>query len=313
MDQPTLTERDTFLQAIIEDPWNDGPRLMFADWLDEHGEEDRAEFIRLQCASADSPSLDSAAREQRFHAYDTQAGNLLWKRINRPAKDIDAVIWAGMARDLVPNGALYIDHLYWRRGFLENVTCSPEDWRKYGATILAEHPLTLVRLRTTVNRLRQERAAQDIHRGRHDTLLHFFQEINTGCARLLEQQGRVELFVSRQPLGQLSEGAPVDYQLVGAIDPPSYPDGWENTPQRLTVWSPHWVDLRLMVSEGSIAHIYLWRIEWGDGSTLDYAAWLRRLEFDVTDERMTYHLELVPVNEPAPRLTGYYATNLSTV
>jgi uncharacterized protein (TIGR02996 family) len=47
--------RTAFLEAILEAPDDDTPRLIFADWLDEHGyesERDRAEFIRLQCALA---------------------------------------------------------------------------------------------------------------------------------------------------------------------------------------------------------------------------------------------------------------------
>jgi uncharacterized protein (TIGR02996 family) len=35
-----------FLRAIAEAPAHDAPRLVYADWLDEHGQADRAEFIR---------------------------------------------------------------------------------------------------------------------------------------------------------------------------------------------------------------------------------------------------------------------------
>jgi uncharacterized protein (TIGR02996 family) len=41
-----------FLHAIREAPFDDGPRLVWADWLDEWGECARAEFIRLQCELA---------------------------------------------------------------------------------------------------------------------------------------------------------------------------------------------------------------------------------------------------------------------
>lgn len=37
-----------FIQSIIADPLNDDPRKVFADWLEENGGEDRAEFIRAQ-------------------------------------------------------------------------------------------------------------------------------------------------------------------------------------------------------------------------------------------------------------------------
>lgn len=50
-----MTERESFLAAIIADPQEDAPRLIFADWLEEHGERDRAEFIRVQCELAMTP------------------------------------------------------------------------------------------------------------------------------------------------------------------------------------------------------------------------------------------------------------------
>jgi uncharacterized protein (TIGR02996 family) len=43
-----MSQSEAFLQAIIEAPNDDVPRLVFADWLDDHGDADRAEFIRLQ-------------------------------------------------------------------------------------------------------------------------------------------------------------------------------------------------------------------------------------------------------------------------
>ena len=46
-----LDEREAFFRAIFADPGSDLPRLVFADWLDEHGESNWAELIRLQCQS----------------------------------------------------------------------------------------------------------------------------------------------------------------------------------------------------------------------------------------------------------------------
>src|SRR5258707_15545247 len=40
---------DPFLQTILTHADHDGPRLVYADWLEERGECARAEFIRLQC------------------------------------------------------------------------------------------------------------------------------------------------------------------------------------------------------------------------------------------------------------------------
>lgn len=48
----TASHRTAFLQAILERPEDDAPRLIMADWLEENGEEARAEFIRVQCELA---------------------------------------------------------------------------------------------------------------------------------------------------------------------------------------------------------------------------------------------------------------------
>jgi len=55
-----MTEREMLLRAVCENPDEDTPRLVFADWLQENGEEERAEFIRLQCHAANLPVASSA-------------------------------------------------------------------------------------------------------------------------------------------------------------------------------------------------------------------------------------------------------------
>jgi uncharacterized protein (TIGR02996 family) len=45
----STAEQAAFLRAVIDRPDDNLPRLIFADWLDEHGEPERAEFIRVQC------------------------------------------------------------------------------------------------------------------------------------------------------------------------------------------------------------------------------------------------------------------------
>jgi uncharacterized protein (TIGR02996 family) len=52
-----------FIRAIQETPDDDAPRLIYADWLDDHGDSDRAEFIRLQCRLASMAEDDSERPE----------------------------------------------------------------------------------------------------------------------------------------------------------------------------------------------------------------------------------------------------------
>ena len=51
-----MLEADAFLATILENPDDDAPRLVFADWLDEHGDSERAEFIRVQIELAHGPT-----------------------------------------------------------------------------------------------------------------------------------------------------------------------------------------------------------------------------------------------------------------
>jgi uncharacterized protein (TIGR02996 family) len=42
-----MNHDDAFLQAILDAPDDDTPRLVYADWLEEYGQPDRAAFIRV--------------------------------------------------------------------------------------------------------------------------------------------------------------------------------------------------------------------------------------------------------------------------
>jgi uncharacterized protein (TIGR02996 family) len=53
-----MSDEAGFLQTIITDPDDDAPRLVYADWLEEHGQTERAEFIRVQCELAKLPEDD---------------------------------------------------------------------------------------------------------------------------------------------------------------------------------------------------------------------------------------------------------------
>src|SRR5262245_20242806 len=43
-----MTEHDRLLRAVLDEPAEDAPRLVYADWLSDHEEEERAAFIRAQ-------------------------------------------------------------------------------------------------------------------------------------------------------------------------------------------------------------------------------------------------------------------------
>ncbi len=62
-------EQRALWAAIRAHPLDDVPRLVYADWLQEHGDEVRAEFIRLQCAIARAPT-DRKTQRKVLRALD---------------------------------------------------------------------------------------------------------------------------------------------------------------------------------------------------------------------------------------------------
>lgn len=60
-----MSDADALLAAVLADPDADLPRLVYADYLDDAGRPERAEFIRVQLArAADPTSLTLRAREE---------------------------------------------------------------------------------------------------------------------------------------------------------------------------------------------------------------------------------------------------------
>jgi uncharacterized protein (TIGR02996 family) len=68
-----VPSEDAFLRAILADPDDEAPRLIYSDWLDERGDP-RAEFLRLECRLR---ALSVASAEYRpLHQRLTALGGL---------------------------------------------------------------------------------------------------------------------------------------------------------------------------------------------------------------------------------------------
>lgn len=75
--RPDVATRAAFMADIRAAPDDDSPRLIYADWLHDHGDPERAEFIRVQCElarlPADDPRRDALAfREMRLSGHETR-------------------------------------------------------------------------------------------------------------------------------------------------------------------------------------------------------------------------------------------------
>lgn len=67
-----LSQHEAFLRAIFDAPEDDTPRLVYADFLQENGEDDRAEFIRVQC---------EIARLRDAGGEDVRLRELFWREV----------------------------------------------------------------------------------------------------------------------------------------------------------------------------------------------------------------------------------------
>jgi uncharacterized protein (TIGR02996 family) len=110
-----------FLDDIVANIDDDTPRLVYADWLDEHGQAERAEFIRAQVDLERLP-MDSPARA----GLEDRADDLLTEFEER---------W------LAPVPA-HLLRWTWRRGFLEMVEFVGPGSAADMVRLCAAHPLT---------------------------------------------------------------------------------------------------------------------------------------------------------------------------
>jgi uncharacterized protein (TIGR02996 family) len=128
--------RQALLDAVLAEPEQEAPRLIYADWLEEHGELDeqpRAEFIRVQCELArmdEKGPRRKALREREKQLWETHRE--AWIK-HLPAH-------------------LRKKNVRFHRGFLEELNLAPRSWGSHGAKLFAENPIYRVRLTGTVDR-----------------------------------------------------------------------------------------------------------------------------------------------------------------
>lgn len=87
---PTAGDGADLLAAIRARPDEDTPRLIYADWLDENKQPDRAEFIRVQCALARGSEYDAnrAELQLREHQLLTASRKSAWGELPvKPVKE----------------------------------------------------------------------------------------------------------------------------------------------------------------------------------------------------------------------------------
>lgn len=137
------TDRDGLLAAIRERPDDDGLRLIYADWLDEHGEPARAEMIRMMVAAG--PTLITKTFPRIRYPSPGEFARDGWGvcEVVTFAQTHAAVsVWLDDPRGDLDYGCL------WDRGLITSITCPAADWLAHADGLLAEHPVQDVWLTT---------------------------------------------------------------------------------------------------------------------------------------------------------------------
>lgn len=157
---------EAFIKAILADPDDDAPRLIYADWLDEQGQDQRAEFIRVQCRLA---TLRPKGRVCNGYYCDEEVGHIdcddpfgveesALRRRERELLEAHWLEWRGpwkagycsnfdTRHSTAPCGTDDGAVLF-RRGFVHSITLSAEDCLAHLDAILKEQPVQEVTLTT---------------------------------------------------------------------------------------------------------------------------------------------------------------------
>ncbi len=108
------------LARILEEPDNDTHRLIAADWLDENGEGERAEFVRVQ--------VELANGQQKCNCVERLPSTVGCSECKRFAR------LRRRERKLLP--AAYFptfalgECAQWKRGFVHNIRCQAAEWQR---------------------------------------------------------------------------------------------------------------------------------------------------------------------------------------
>src|SRR5262249_52100640 len=119
-----MSAHDGFLRSIIEELDDDTPRLVYADWLDDHDDPARAELIRVQCSLARMADEDPRRHDLRRREQE------LLRQHGRPWVEG----WAGLVHAWV-----------YRRGCIEGVQMRRESSRAEILAVLRKAPIRHIR------------------------------------------------------------------------------------------------------------------------------------------------------------------------
>ncbi len=136
-------EWSALLRAVVDNPADDFPRLVAADWLDDHDDPERAEFIRLQCAG-EHDTTESRERNWKIRTLANSLSGQLWAVEACP--NLVTMEFAVGGPTLNALTVEHIERVRFHRGFPEFVVCPAAEWLAHGTGIVPRQPVKCVRL-----------------------------------------------------------------------------------------------------------------------------------------------------------------------
>lgn len=136
-----MNDERLLIRAVCESPAEDTPRLMLADWYEENGQPERAEFIRLQILLHNT----SFIRAGGIHARWPEP----WvSRIKRADELVRAHgrEWGGAATAQKPKCAPHLFGDWFRRGFVWRVEFGSGRFFRDAELVFRSHPVERVTL-----------------------------------------------------------------------------------------------------------------------------------------------------------------------
>lgn len=152
-----MTQCDILLSAICADPTDDLARLAYADWCEETGDDERAQFIRDGIAICEPEKLNP------HYDMGSEWDGVIDTRVQHPpsmpdhcelCRTITRLHRSPMIRSipnsildvaLIPRGSPYVTVLC-RQGFAHHVSIPIVQWMNSGPEIVSKHPIKRLEL-----------------------------------------------------------------------------------------------------------------------------------------------------------------------
>lgn len=147
-------DEDALLNGIAADPAADLPRLVYADWLEEHGQELRAEFIRIQCEIAKLEVGPRDVIDRNVH---------LWRRQQEQLDGHMGELLGGATFQVTSKQGLRPRFV---RGFVDELRLDQTELFEFGTRVAGLRPLpSIVAVRAEADQFEFLNQASDAARG----------------------------------------------------------------------------------------------------------------------------------------------------